>query len=509
MARDALVGRMRLVSSLCLALLGAAACETSENGVGPGGDGDGLDAGGYVPGGDGGPGGGSYACDPAADDLDLPAGFCALVYAQNLGAARHIAITPSGDVFVAVANSVDGETKGQVVALRDGDGDGVSETSRTFGDNGGNGIAWHAGDLFFAQDDKILRYSVADGELEPSGDPVTVVSGLPSDGDHTAKTVVVVNGRLLVNFGSASNACQEANRERESPGKDPCPELDERAGVWEFDATAINQTMGDGKHFATGTRNLNALALQPQSHVLYGAQNGRDQLHDNWPNLFSAADDARLPAEVLLKVDEGDDFGWPYCYYDGDLAKNVLAPEYGGNGSEVGRCDMAAEPVAVYPAHWAPLGAVFYEGESFPEHYREGLFIANHGSRFAPEAMGNPGYNVIFQPFADRAVAGPYEEFAAGFAGDERPLPDAAKHRPVGVAVGPDGSLYISDDKGGTVWRVIYQGIAPAGPDAGVADGGPGGGTDASVDGGTQDGGAEDGGADDGGAPDGGSSDAG
>jgi glucose/arabinose dehydrogenase len=459
-----------------------------------------LDGGhsGYTPGADGGTNldGGllASACDPELDDLTLPEGFCALVYARDLGAARHMAVTPSGDVFVAVADS--GESKGGIVALRDEDGDGVSDTARRFGPGGGgNGIAWQDGKLYFAQDHRILRYDLEDGKLEPSGELLILVDGLPSDGDHPAKTVVPNGDRLFVNFGSASNSCQEDNRKKESPGKDPCPELDVRAGVWEFDAKKPGQEEEDGTHFATGSRNLNALALQPDTHALYGAQNGRDQLHENWPSLFSADDDARLPAEVLLKIERNDDFGWPYCYYDAALKENVLAPEYGGDGKKVGRCTSAKTPEASYPAHWAPLGAVFYEGTSFPAHYRHGLFIANHGSRFAPNAKGDPpGYNVIFQPFAEHAAEGKYEEFATGFAGDARPLPDEAKHRPVGVAVAPDGSLFISDDMGGRVWRVIYLSGGETQPDGGLTDAG----ADASSGSTESDAGASDGGAGDG-----------
>jgi glucose/arabinose dehydrogenase len=260
---------------------------------------------------------------------------------------------------------------------------------------------------------------------------------------------------------------------------DPCPELDVRAGVWEFDATKVDQTQADGSRVATGARNFNALALQPGTEQLYAVQNGRDQLHENWPDLFTAEQDQKLPAEVLFAVNEGDDYGWPYCYYDAEQAKNVLAPEYGGDGEKVGRCAAVDAPVAAYGAHWAPLGAAFYEGDHFPEHYRGGLFIANHGSRFAPNATGDlPGYNVIFQPFAGGAVGAAFEDFATDFAGEERPLPDEALHRPVGVAVSPDGALYISDDKGGRVWRVIYLGEDGVPGDAGAGDAGP---SDASV----------------------------
>jgi glucose/arabinose dehydrogenase len=135
----------------------------------------------------------------------------------------------------------------------------------------------------------------------------------------------------------------------------------------------------------------------------------------------------------------------------------MLAPEYGGNGRVQGRCATIPPPALALPAHWAPLGMVFYDGRQFPARYRGGAFIANHGSRFDASGVGNPGYNVVYVPFANGAPSGPWEEFAAGFAGSGLPLPDAAAHRPVGVAVMPDGALLISDDKAGRIWRVTYR----------------------------------------------------
>jgi glucose/arabinose dehydrogenase len=398
---------------------------------------------------------GAASCDSAG--LTLPAGFCASIFAEGLIAPRHIAVTPAGDVYVA--NGPKTGTSPSFVALRDQDGDGLAETRASVGDKSGNGIAWAEGYLYFAANDSVLRYALPSGTLEPSEEPVVLVRDLPATPDHPAKTVVVDGVHLYVNIGSATNSCQVENRVLESPGVDPCPDLEQRAGVWKFHSDGADQTLAGARRFATGTRNANALALHPQAGLIT-AQNSRDQLHENWPQLFTPEDDARLPAEGIFQLDIGADYGWPYCYYDAEAGKYFLAPEYGGDGAIEGRCASIRQPLSTLPAHWAPLGMAFYEGTQFPERYRGGAFIANHGSRFAPNAPEPlPGYNVVFVPFsADGRTAGAYERFAEGFAGPGRPLPESALHRPVGVAVGPDGSLYVSDDQGGVVWKIVYRG---------------------------------------------------
>jgi glucose/arabinose dehydrogenase len=395
-------------------------------------------------------------CDPDNAGLTLPSGFCALVVARDVGRARHMAVRPNGDLYVAIDNGPG--VVGGILALRDADGDGRPEIQARFGDTGGNGIAWSEGQLYFAPNDRVVRYSFTGDELVPSTGPVTIVSGLPVGGDHPRKTIVLDGrGNVYVNHGSASNSCQVANRQLESPGIDPCPELAVRAGIWRFSATATGQTLASGHRVATETRNVNALAINPADGLLYGAQNGRDQLFENWPNLFDDRDDALLPGEELLRIDEGQAYGWPYCYYDGVRNRLVLAPEYGGDGKEVGRCASRALPLADYPAHWAPLGMTFYTGDAFGNKYTGGLFIAFHGSRFDPRLQpAGPGYNVVFVKWQNGKPDGTFEVFADGFAAGD-PSPTGAAHRPVSVAEAPDGSLYISDDKGGFVYRVVKK----------------------------------------------------
>lgn len=400
-------------------------------------------------------------CDPDNGGLTLPPNFCAVVVAKDLGRARHMVVRPNGDLYVAINNGP-GAVVGGVAALRDTDGDARADIVERFGPDGGNGIDWQSDQLFFAPDDRVLRYDFSGSELVPSGGPVTVVAGLPDTDDHPRKTVVLDGrGGLFLNIASASNSCQVVDRTVESPGLDPCPELAVRAGVWHFDATATDQTQADGVRFATELRNMNALDINPEDGALYGAQNGRDQLFEHWPDLFDERDDALLPAEELFRIEEGKEYGWPYCYHDGVRNEKVLGPEYGGDGREVGRCATRELPIATYPAHWAPLGMMFYTGDSFPGRYTGGLFISFHGSRFDPTLQpAGPGFNVVFVPWRNGKPAGRYEVFADGFAGGN-PTPTGAAHRPVGLAQAPDGSLYISDDRAGWIWRIFYIGRAP------------------------------------------------
>src|ERR1043165_3833492 len=289
--------------------------------------------------------------------------------------------------------------------------------------------------------------------------PVVLVSDLPATPDHAAKTVVLSGPTMFVNIGSPSNSCQVANRKLHSPGVLPCRELDPRAGIWAFDASTTGQTLSCGTRVATGMRNTNAMALEPGNGMLWGAINGRDQLHENWPELFTEADDMRLPSDEVVAVTKNLDRGWPYCYHDMDAKQMKLAPEYGGDGEKRGRGAAGDQPQVAIPAHSAPLAMEFSSGTQFPKAYRAGAFISNHGTRFDANAMGDlHGYDVEFAPINDGKPTGDLVKFATGFDAGMRPLPDAAPHRPVGLAMMPDGSLLIGDDKGGRVWRVFFTG---------------------------------------------------
>ncbi|MGH7530275.1 MAG: PQQ-dependent sugar dehydrogenase [Gemmatimonadales bacterium] len=396
----------------------------------------------------------SPACAPDNVGLTLPSGFCAVVVADSLGRARHLAALPNGDLAVAIRGA-----EGGVQVLRDTTGDGVADVIGAFappGGGGGTGIAFSGGALYFATDAAVFRWRWQPGQLEPGGPPDTVVSGLTNRRSHAAKGIALgPGGALFVNIGAPSNACQEQDRTPGSAGQDPCPLLEIAGGIWRFDVNRTGQTQADGERYATGLRNALALAVDPASGDLFAAQHGRDQLAANWPALYTEAESAELPAEEVFRIEEGGDYGWPYCYYDPGREQKVLGPEYGGDGERVGRCASADEPVLAFPAHWAPNAITFYSGTAFPAKYRGGLFIAFHGSwNRAPLPQG--GYKVMFVPFASGKPAGEPEVFADGFAGSDV-SPGGALHRPTGLAVGPDGSLYVSDDKGGRVYKIVYR----------------------------------------------------
>ncbi|MGI8510058.1 MAG: PQQ-dependent sugar dehydrogenase [Gemmatimonadaceae bacterium] len=415
-----------------------------------------------------GSGAGTASCPGGDPSITLPPGFCATIFADSVGAPRHVVVAPNGDVFVTLASKKRGPTDlteqggstngktGAVIALRDTTHDGRADVIQYFGNRGNTGVGLYGGYVYWDAGNAILRAPLAAGTLKPSGATETVVMDIPATGDHKARNFLIdSSGTLYLNIGSPSNSCQVKNRTLNSPGIDPCPELDTRAGIWRFDARKTGQHPTVGNRYATGLRNGMGIAIEPMTKQMYATQHGRDQLGDNWPKLFTTDQNANEPAEELVQVNQGDDFGWPYCFYSLERKQLVLAPEYGGDGTKVGRCATKKEPAVAFPAHWAPMSLVFYTGNAFPAKYRGGAFIAFHGSwNRAP--LPQAGYRVSFVPFAGGKPTGSYEDFANGFAGGNL-QPDRAAHRPVGLAVAPDGAMFITDDKGGRIWRVTYH----------------------------------------------------
>jgi glucose/arabinose dehydrogenase/mono/diheme cytochrome c family protein len=407
-------------------------------------------------------------CPTNDTGLKLPTGFCATVFAEGIGHARHIVVSPDGVVY---ANTWSGEYFGNdktheggfLVALQDKSGAGKADTIERFGETeatggkGGTGIYIYNGAIYAEINDKIVKYAMTSGSITPKGAAVTVVSELPLGGDHPMHPFIITSdGSLLVDVASATNSCQAKNRTLKSPGDNPCKELETRGGIWRYDANKTDQKFSTSDRYATGIRNGEGFAIDANGQV-FVTQHGRDQLHTNWPEIFKEPGlEATLPAEEVLALNKGGDYGWPYCFYDNFQQKLILAPEYGGDGKKTGMCDQKTGPAAPFPAHWGPNGMTRYDKDKFPARYRDGLLIAFHGSwNRAPFPQG--GYNIVFQPMSGGKASGKCEIFADGFAGAIK-SPEKATHRPDGVAVAPDGALFISDDIKGRIYRVTWNG---------------------------------------------------
>ena len=404
--------------------------------------------------------------------LFLPEKFEALVVSEGVGRARHIVVNDNGDIYVKLRFSDASDRTGGTVGLRDLNQDGKADTIVYFGDykdegNSAVGVTIHNGYLYTSTVRTVLKNKLTAGQLVPESETETVLT----DDDenvvknwHTTKPLAFDGkGNMYVPFGSPSDACQDITKYGPvgipgGLGLDPCPELEKHAGIWKFDASKTGQTKKDGVKYATGIRSVVGMQWNPTDESLYAVVNGIDNFHTLYPDLFSSWQAVVLPAETLVKVTEGIDLGWPYAYFDHMQNRNVLQPGYGGDGRIVGRASEFDTPVMGFPGHWAPMDVLFYQGNQFPERYRQGAFIAFHGSTDRspyPQA----GYIVCFVPFEDGQPTGEWEVFADGFAGVDTVVNTSdAVYRPMGLATGPDGSLYISESNKGKIWRVMYKG---------------------------------------------------
>lgn len=385
--------------------------------------------------------------------ISLPGGFKAVIVADTLGVARHIAVNKNGDVYVKLSRLKNG--KG-IVRLRDKNGDGIADEVMSFGDFPGSGIALQGNSLFATSDDAIYRFQLNNNEPANTDKPETVVKGLINKRQHASKTITLdKSGNIYVNIGAPSNVCQTQDRQQGSPGRMPCPILDSAGGIWQFKTDQTDQTYAQGVRYATGLRNVVGLDWNNEVNDLYGMQHGRDMLFQWYPEMFDQKDGAESPAEEMFRLKKGADAGWPYCYYDTKMKQKLLNPEYGGDRSKAGECSSKEQSVYQFPGHLAPNALLFYTGDAFPAKYKNGAFIAFHGSwNRAPEPQ--EGYYVVFVPFKNGVPSGEWEVFANNFAGEEK-APGKAKYRPTGLAQGPDGSLYISDDQKGRIWKVTYS----------------------------------------------------
>jgi glucose/arabinose dehydrogenase len=376
----------------------------------------------------------SDGCDAS---IKVPDGFCATLVTEAAGRARHIGVRKNGDIFVA-----------RLASRRDSGGVAVirGSTVRTFGTTAMHGLAMASDStIYVSTAHEVLRYRFKGDSLEPRKGVDTVVAGLPGNAIPEHSIALQGDGALLVSIPALNASCG---------GKTPCPDLATTGGIWRFD-TGKRSQFSDGTRIATGLRAPIALAINPRDTMIYAVTHGPDSLHERFPQI-DAVVAATHPGDEMIRVASvRADYGWPYCYWDVIAGTRVQSPEYGGDGKTVGNCDRVIRPLMSFPAHWEPMSMLFSNAK-LPEKFRNGAFVAFHGSAHRsplPEA----GYVVAFVPFKSGMPTMDFEIFADGFAGPMM-SPAGARSRPAGLAQAADGSLYVSDDKGGRIWRITYKG---------------------------------------------------
>jgi glucose/arabinose dehydrogenase len=344
---------------------------------------------------------------PPMETIHLPPGFGISIFTGVLNGPRMMTLGPDGELYVAERGG------GRVVRLADRDDDGVADGVEAVATDleAPSSIAFYKdGSLYVGETTRILRLSAPD-EDGFFQEREVIVDALPSGG-HNTRTVLFSPdwSTLFVSVGSSCNVCLE--------------EDERRATIVRYNPDGSGEEI-----FARGLRNAVGITLRPGTDELWATCNGRDWLGDD------------LPPETVYVVHEGDDAGWPYCH-----SGRIVDPDFGTDDS----CDGILAPVIEMQAHSAPLGLTFYTGQRFPMEYQSDLFVAFHGSwnRTVPT-----GYKVIRVPVRD-GVPGPAEDFATGWLRDS----GTSWGRPVDVLTGSDGSLFISDDSAGAIYRVFYAG---------------------------------------------------
>lgn len=327
------------------------------------------------------------------------------LFAAGLQKPRMLAFSPDGDLYVSLPRA------GEVRVLPDRNRDGIADRQVVFAENldQPHGLAFDGRDLVVAENARLIRLPDRNGDLR--AERVEVLSNdLPDGGGHWTRSVVIgPDGDFFVAAGSSCNACLE---------QDP-----RRAAI-----QRIPQSGGAGKIHARGLRNSVGLALHPATGDLWASDNGRDWLGDN------------LPPEEINRIEQDGDYGWPFCY-----GRRIPDPDLGSPE----QCRDTLPPEVEIQAHSAPLGIAFGQGLAFPAPYRDMLFVAHHGSwnRSVPT-----GYKLVGIPFRDGRPDGPPQDIVSGWLQGRR-----AWGRPVCPAVGPDGALYLSDDRAGYVYRITMD----------------------------------------------------
>ena len=342
---------------------------------------------------------------PPLDQIELPEGFRIHYFASDVPGARSMTLSPGGVLYVGTRR------QGNVYAVIDANGDYRAERVVVI-DRGlemPNGVAWRDGSLYVAENSRILRYDGIDGRIDDPPEPVVVHDGYPTDDHHGWKFIAFgPDGRLYVPVGAPCNVCES-------------PQI--YASITRIDPDGSNREI-----IAHGVRNTVGFDWHPETGELWFTDNGRDRMGDN------------LPPDELNRLSEvGQHFGFPYCH-----GRDVLDPQFGAGRS----CDEFTPPEAELGPHVAALGMRFYTGEMFPESYVGDIFIAEHGSWNRSEKIG---YRVVLVEVENnRAIS--YTPFARGWLQGE-----TAWGRPVDVQIMPDGSMLVSDDAKGAIYRIVHE----------------------------------------------------
>jgi len=370
-----------------------------------------------------------------ANPVVLP-GFTAELIASGIANPRVVRVAPNGDLFVANSNN------DEIRVYRLGKGSAKPVQKAIFASNLSRpyGIAFYPpGDkpqwVYVANTDSVVRFAYSDGDLKASGEPETIVSGIPSGGHWTRDIAFSPDSKTLyVSVGSESNIAEGMGKEprggldawiKSMPSGAAWGEEDGRADVLAFDVDGKN-----GRIVATGLRNCSGMTVQPATGALWCVVNERDSLGDN------------IPFEFATTVKDGAFYGWPWYYIGNneDPRRKGERPDLAGK---------ATIPDVLMQAHSAPLNIVFYEGSNFPAEYKGDAFVALHGSW---NRGVRTGYKVVRLKFKDGKPTGEYEDFITGFVISN----DYVWGRPVGVAVAKDGALILTEDANGTIWRITH-----------------------------------------------------
>lgn len=367
--------------------------------------------------------------DPALPwPLYAPPGFKVTLYARDLGEVRGIAFSPTGVPYVTIMNRRE-RNAGKVLALPDDNGDGRADRSIVVaeGIDRAHGIAFYKGQLYAAAVDTIYWLHDDNNDMvAESREPI--VSNIPAVGDHWARPILFDNaGNIFVAVGSTCNMCQEKD--------------ERRAVILRYPSDGKPTTSAQGEIVARGMRSIVDIKFRPGTQEIWAPNHGPDHLG------------ALLPPDQVFKVEQGKHYGWPYCYGDRqpDLQAaddpDILIPD--GSPREIFCRDKVSSPALLLAPHSAPNGIVFYTGSMFPPEYQGDMFLALHGSY---AYLNTNGYRVVRVPMKD-GVPGVPEDFLSGWT---PPGATTWSGRPTGVEVAPDGSLFVTDDFNGFVYRVSY-----------------------------------------------------